>query len=330
MAEPAAAPAPTKVDPASAPAPSAPAPADPKAAAPAAGGNEPPPSILQDPNAPPPKAGEPAPAPVEPTWPDDWRAQMAQGNKDVEKLLKRYASPQSVADAFKNLRGRLDSGEFKKPLPDNPTEDEIAAFRKEHGIPDKPEGYEFADGLEVSEIDKPILDAFKEYAHGKNWTPDQVKDVTSWYFAAREHENEQMYENDQAYRQQAEDALRSELGNEFRPSINGLRNFMQQTFGPELTASIFSARLGDGTLAGNNPAFLKGFIHLMKEVNPAATVTLPDGNYGGKGVEERIAELEKQMQADINAWQSDKNAAAQKEYVELLAARDKMKARDAA
>lgn len=263
------------------------------------------------------------------TWPDDWREQMAGGDAELAKMLKRYASPNSVTSAFKNLRTRLDSGEFKKPLAADATDDEKAAYRKDNGIPDKPGDYGLPDGLQVAEVDKPIIDAFKNFAHERNWTPQMVKEVVAWRYAAREQENEQMYERDQQFRQSNEDALRAEFGPEYRGNINGLGQFMSQTFGKDLTAAIFSARLGDGSLAGNNSDFIKGMINLMKEVNPAATVTLPSGDRSGKGVEARITELEGMMNKDITAWQSNTNKAAQDEYMELIRTREKLAARAA-
>lgn len=261
------------------------------------------------------------------TWPDDWRTQMAGGNAEVEALLKRYASPGSVATALKSLRTRLDSGEFKKPLPADATDDEKAAWRKDNGIPDKPEGYEMPKGLEIAPIDKPIVDTMLKLFHENGETPAKVQQYVDQFFKAREAENQQMYDNDQAYRAEQEDVLRAEYGQDFRGNINGLRSFVTTTWGKEMADAIMGARLADGTLAGNNPGFLKPLIQIMRDVDPAATVTSAAGDRGGKGVESRLAELNAMMAKDINAWQAESNKPLQDEYMELIRAKEKIDAR---
>ena len=86
--------------------------------------------------------GEERPDPT-PTakWPDDWREQLAAGDEGLLKQLKRYASPANYAKAGFEAQQRLRAGQAKEPLPENPTPEQITAWRKDNGIPEAPDGY---------------------------------------------------------------------------------------------------------------------------------------------------------------------------------------------
>lgn len=280
------------------------------------------------------EGGDKAPAQ---TWPDDWREQMSGGDDKALALLKRYGSPQAVTTALKNLRGRLDAGEFKKALAPDATEDEIKAFNKENGIPETAAGYKLPEGLKIGEADQPIIDGFFQFAHDKHYTPAQVAGTVGWYYRALDEQNAQMFENDRDYRREQEDGLRQEWGPEFRGNINGLTGFMEHTFGadtkeadgtivPGLATLIMGARLGDGSLAGNNAKFLKAMVGLMKEIDPEQTLTSGGQAGSGKGVEERIAEIEKFMTANRDAYFKDERM--QTEYRDLIGTREKLAERN--
>jgi hypothetical protein len=63
----------------------------------------------------------------------------------------------------------VSSGELKAnvPFPEKGTDEEKAAWRKDAGIPDKPEAYDlkFEDGFVVGEDDKPMVDELPQAAH---------------------------------------------------------------------------------------------------------------------------------------------------------------------
>lgn len=262
------------------------------------------------------------------TWPEDWREQMAGGDEKALALAKRYASPQSIITALKSLRSRLDAGEFKKGLGADATEDEIKQFRKDNGIPDKADGYELPDGLEIGEIDQPIVEGFLEMAHKGNYPPNQVKELVAWWYAAREEEAEQAHQNDERVKLANEDTLRSEWGPEFRGNINGIKNYLRASTPEGFADRLFSARMGNGILFGNDVQALNWLVGIVKEVNPSATITRPGGESGLKGVQDRIKEIETLMRTDRAKY--DKDEGVQKEYLSLLRAKEKHEERSKA
>lgn len=118
-----------------------------------------------------PKPADPAPAdlaPVDPPadpvagdWPEDWRSKAAGGDEKLMKFLERYNSPKAVVGALVDARKLISQGVNRPPKADA-TPEEVAAWRAENGIPEKPDGYEVSlpDGFVIGEADKPVVDSF--------------------------------------------------------------------------------------------------------------------------------------------------------------------------
>jgi hypothetical protein len=261
------------------------------------------------------------------TWPDDWRDQIAGGDEKSLSLLKRYSSPSAVFNALRAAQAKISSGEYKKGLAKDATPDEIASYRKEQGIPEEASGYELPKGLEVSETDKPIVDGFLEFAHGKNYSPSQVQDVVNWWYQAQEQAAGQAHEADQQFTQENDDALRKEWGNEYRGNINALKNWLTTEAPEGIMDNLFGGRLANGRPIGSDASTLRWLVSVMKDVNPAATVTGTGEYQGGKGLEERKAAIEASWKTPegYNAYMKD--TAKQEEYRGIIGAIEKLSAR---
>jgi hypothetical protein len=274
-------------------------------------------------------ADDPADKPVATpaTWPEDWREQLAGEDKAFLAVLKRYTSPANYAKAGFEAQQKIRSGEFKKPLSKDATPEQLAEWRKEQGIPEKPDGYEFdLGGFVPGENDKPILDNFKEFAHANNMAPAQLNEIAKWYFDQQEQVVAQQIEADRAYRATAEEELRQEYGPEFRSNINAVRNFLSQTAGEELTGLLFGARLADGTLLGNNAHALRWLVGVAREQVPGAGLVPAGTPDVGKSVQGRIGELEAMMQSEPDKYYRQ---GFDQELLRLYDAQEKMKGRAA-
>src|SRR5687767_6715160 len=132
MTDPTVAPAPT---PTATPAPTPPASAAPTPAPTAA------PSPAQSP------APTPTPAPA-PAASDDWRSDLPD---DLKETANRFTSKADAVRAIIDMRKR--ESQVRVPGKDA-TPDQIAAYHKAIGVPEKPELYEFPDlpeGLELTD-----------------------------------------------------------------------------------------------------------------------------------------------------------------------------------
>lgn len=262
-------------------------------------------------------------------WPEDWRERLAGGDEKVLSRLKRYASPANVIKAWRDLEAKMSSGEFKRGLPADAKPEDIEAWRKENGIPDKPEGYEIKppNGFVFGEADKPLLNDFMRFAHERNWTPEQVNQGAEWYARMQEQAQARRIEQDRAYALQARDELRDEWGQGFRAELNGVANFLQANASAEFRDILTNSRGPDGNLLGNNPVVMRQLAAWAREMNPAASV-VPHGTLDpAKGVDNRLDEIKALLANDPDKYWNDK--AIQAEHQRLLEAKTKMKARAA-
>lgn len=269
--------------------------------------------------------GSEAKADVAPSWPEDWRDKLAGGDEKALNKLKRMQSPADVWKSYRAMEQRL--GDAKPTLPDEPTEEQVAEYRKANGIPDTAEGYlDNLDGIVVGDDDKPIVEGFLAKMHAQNAPPALVQEALGWYYAEQEERMAALVQEDKAFRGEAEEALRAEWGNEYRANINAFGAFLDTA--PEgLKDALLGARGGDGKLLGDNPAFLKWVVGLANEVNPAGTITPGAGLNQIDSVEAEIAKINRLMVEKPDSYYRDEKMQAR--YRQLLDAQDKLKSRAA-
>jgi hypothetical protein len=255
-------------------------------------------------------------------WPEDWRDKFANGDDKVMARLKRFASPDNVLKAWLESDKRIRSGQFKKALADDATPEEVAAWKKENGLPEKAEDYAFddlGDGYVLSEDDKPMLDGFKEVAFAKNISPADAKDLVKWFKQQEDAAVIQRAEADNAAKIEAIEDLRAEYGSEFRANMSAGKNLLVTMFGgEEPVAEFLSARLPDGSVLGNNPGLMKPLIAYAKEHFDAG---LMPGGGAAKAEEDEFATIERKMKEDFDAYQRDLEMQAR--YLELLERRQR-------
>lgn len=274
--------------------------------------------------------GEERPDPT-PTakWPDNWREELAGGDEAFLKQLRRYSSPANYAKAGYEAQQRIRAGAAKEPLPENPSAEQVAAWRKDNGIPEKAEDYKIepGDGLVFGEADKPMLDAFRTFAHERNWTPQQVNQGAAFVAQLGEQQRAAMDEADRSFRMEAQDALQEEWGREFRPNLQNLRNMVDRYGEPGFGDALMGARSPDGKLLGDNPAFLRMLNTMAREINPLGTVVPAGVQDGGKALETEIAELKQMMRDDPDAYYKADGGRNEKRYRQLLEVQAKVRQR---
>lgn len=245
-------------------------------------------------------------------WPEDWRDRMSGGDAKALERLARFKSPLDVFKSYTQAEAKIRSAAPPKPaLSEKPTDEEIAEYRKAHGIPEKADGYKL-DG-EFTDDDKPTLDSFLQAAHSANMTPDVVAGVTKWY---KDFEKSKVEADAQAIRSQrvaTMTELQAEWGAELKPNFQALGNYLDNLPG-NLGDEMRYARGTDGLPLGNNPEFIRWLVGKALDENPAATFVAGDGT--NKNMASRKAELEKMMATDINKYHKE---GYDKEYGEIVA-----------
>ncbi len=264
---------------------------------------------------------DPAAAPADPNA-DDWRTRMSGGDEKLLGFLGRYQSEKAFVEAAKKDRDSARSKAVLK-LGDNPTADEIAAYRKEYDIPEKPEGYltKLSDGLVVGEADRPNVDKFLAKMHETNAPPAMVNAALDTYYGLMQEQAEVQAETARQAEQAGVETLREEWGADYKRNLNIMHAHLDTL--PTDVANAFRHGVGaDGVPLGYQPEVLKWLTGLALENNPVATVVPGAGANQAHAIADEISAIEKRMREDRPSYNKDEKM--QSRYRDLINAKLKL------
>lgn len=262
-----------------------------------------------------------------PDFPEDWRTRIAGENKDLLKTLERIKDPALLGKKLEELHklaGAKAAGP-KKPG-EGATPEEIEAYRKEAGLPEKAALYvdnvKLPDGRVLGDDDKAIAAKFAEKVFGADYSQPQFDSAISWYMDHMEESHAQQAEADNTFKVAAKADLQKEWGADFKRNTAVIGTLFQSA--PEdFKDRLFSARDAEGNLLGNDPAFMRWASSLALEINPSASI-IPGGTDNAKALDGEMANLQTLM-ADGHSeyWQGPKAKANQARYLELITLKEK-------
>lgn len=256
---------------------------------------------------------------TEETQAEDWRSRLSGGDEKILKYLGKFQSEAAfAADAKKKNDALLNKASAPK-LPENPTPEELAAYRKEMGIPDKPEDYltSLPNGLVVGDDDRPFVDQFLEKMHGVNAHPSVTAAALDAYYGIVEEQETAQAEADSNADMECVTALKDEWGADYKRNANVLRSFLG-TMPESVAEAITQARGPDGKILSMNADVIKWLTGKALEENPLATV-VPGFSDQPKAIEDEIASIEKVMRENRPEYNRDEKMQAR--YRELIEAR---------
>jgi hypothetical protein len=258
--------------------------------------------------------------PTERTY-TDWAKEFAGDDEKVLGRLTRYSSHDDLAKALISAQNKISSGDYKQTaaLPDNPTDEQIAAYRKDNGIPEKAEGYfdDLPDGLVIGDDDKPVMEEFAKAMHEANMPPAAVHAALGWYNKFQEDIDAAQDAVNAKARENTEDALRNQWeGADYRKNVNMVSTYIDG-LDKEVSEKIGMARMADGTALLNNPEVMLWLNSLAREKFGDTTI-LPGvtGQDQASQVETRLAEIKEIMDKDRKRYNEDEKM--QDEYRQLL------------
>lgn len=257
-----------------------------------------------------------------PTIPENWRELAAGGDDKLLATLKRYGSLQSVMKAFQEQRKKISSGEFKKGLPENPSPEELAAYREAHGIPKDAAGYDIkVEGIEFSKEDKPVIDGLLAKLHESNTPPAAVKSLIAWYgqrvAEVQEQQAQQQRQRDLEDIESIQERYRPEWGPDFKANVSLINRALKdaEVLPGKLGEALKHARLPDGTRLVNHLDFPGFMASLARErYGDGGLIT----GETGKALATREADLVKMMKEDPDTYYMGKNQKGQTFADELL------------
>ena len=215
--------------------------------------------------------------------------------KQELRRLERVRDIKSLWGMYRELEGKFTSGGLVKLPGKDAKPEEIAAFHKALGVPEKPEEYfkqvKLENGAVIGEADKPLVDGFAAAVHKSGATPEMVNAALNWYYANQGEQAAALDEGDDTFRREAEKALKDELGPAFKRKTNAIASLFATAPGGtdiknenSLYARMMGGRMADGRIIGNDPDMVRFLVGLVSEVNPAATV-VEDGKQSGMSID---------------------------------------------
>lgn len=231
---------------------------------------------------------------VRPAWPDNWRSQIAGSDEKEAKQLERYASPADIWKKARALEQRLSSGELRATLPKEATAEQVSVWRRENGIPEKPEDYDVkVEGVEWDADRKAALDRLTQKMHAQAVSPAHVKAVAEWAASERDLAMKAVEQTDASKIRETTDLLRAEWGTEYTRNENLMKSLLDMG-PPGLRDKIAHGRTGDGLPLAADPDYLRWLTMVALQVNPQPTLT-GSGDTTGQSVDDRIGAIEKEM-----------------------------------
>jgi hypothetical protein len=273
-----------------------------------------------DPPADPPAGDPPADPPT-----DDWRDRLAGDDDKLRGFLGRYQSEKAFVEAAKKDREAARS-KLGHKLPDNPTDEELAEYRQQNQIPEKPEGYleKLPDGLVVGDDDRPFVDVFLGEMHALNAPPALTGAALKAYYNIVEEQAASHSEAVAANKQQNDDALREEWGPDYRRNVNVTDAFLG-TLPAEVSSELVNGTDSKGMPLGANANVIKWLAALALEANPLSTVVPGAGSNQVSAIAEEMAAIETRMRTDRTGYNKDEKMQAR--YRELIEAKMKLEAK---
>ncbi len=241
--------------------------------------------------------------------PKDWRAEVPD---ELKKTADRFTSPEDVFRAIEDFRKR--DSHVRVPGKDAKDE-EVSAYHKAIGVPDKAEGYEFPEvkGQELTEEMKASRTEWGKRFHDLNISKDTAKALIQQVNEDAVKMMESQVTADKEFSKSQEDALRSEWkGGDYdknKTLANRAFSEIAERAGLNLD-DLTKIETKDGRFLMDRAEMLKIFSVIGREMAEGSLgPTLTDSERDT--VEDQIIELRKQIEAEPNSKR--KNQLYQKE-----------------
>lgn len=219
----------------------------------------------------------------------------------------------------------VSAGKLKTALPDNATPEQKAAWRKDNGLPESADGYVAAlalpDGKVFGEADKPIISALAATALEGDIAPAAFNGVVAKYYELQDQARQARVAADATFHDQSVAALTTAWGEtDYLRNTTMIGNLVASTFPADFAPLLNGARLADGTLLADHPAYLKSMADIARKIVPVSTI-VPANSDAAATMTTRKGEIEKLMgDRSSTYWRGPTSAAMQKEYHDIIVA----------
>jgi len=260
--------------------------------------------------------------------PETWRGDLLskagfEPGDDYDKHLKQLDRVTDIGSLTKNYfeaQSKIRSGEISNGLPENPTDEQMGAYRLANGVPETAADYQLSleEGLVLGDADEAIMSGIYDVAHANNVSTDTMSMMTNALLAGRVAQQEARTSQDGVDKLQTAQQLKEAWGGDHGTNINMVAGLVNQL--PDSIKDPFmNARLPDGRAIFNSPEIMVAMAEWARKINPAATV-VPNSANPVQTISDEIKALENRM--GDSDWHKD--VAANNRYMELIDARNAM------
>lgn len=258
------------------------------------------------------------------TWRQDWVSKAGYDGdeaKTVSGMLDRVTDPGALLKNYTAAQEKIRKGQVSNGLPDDPSDEQLTAWREANGVPGSAEDYQLTlkDGLALSDNENEIFKDVFSAAHSKNISNEAMNELANSFKVSQARIIERQMAQDGIDSQQGAQVLKEAWQGDYQTNINMVSGLLNQL--PESVRDVFKeSRLADGRGMMNSPEVMHFFADIARKVNPAGTV-VPNANNPTQAISDEIKALEARM--GDREWFKDK--AAQNRYQQLVTARQQMK-----
>lgn len=211
------------------------------------------------------------PAPERSPWMDQLESDLK-----TDAALSKFKTPSALARSYKELEGKLGAAIIKPG--EGATEEEVAAYLKKMGRPDKPEEYNIKSALPKEALSDEFLGTLKGAAHKIGLSQDQaavlmtavdsiVKPALEKIQGQQAEAQRLEVEKKTQAKAAAKQTLSSEWAGNFDSNLAVSRGALTKLADQDTVKAINDSGLGD------HPGFIKLLYKIGKEIEESPFVT---------------------------------------------------------
>ena len=198
------------------------------------------------------------------TTTDDWRSSIQ--DEKLRDHAGRFTSVLDLVGKHYELRQQLSTA--VQPLGKDPTDEQVATFRKASGVPETTDGYEFTvpEGHEVTDADKAFQASAAEVFHKFDIPVSAAKGLGEWWNEVTASALQAQIDGDKAYADETTAALKGEWpGEEFDRNKQFADSAIAKIFGDKLD-EVRAIETKDGRFILDHPDFIRMFAQYGREM----------------------------------------------------------------
>ncbi|MEO3429730.1 hypothetical protein AAFN88_12770 [Pelagibius sp. CAU 1746] len=228
----------------------------------------------------------------------DWRGAITEPG--LRRVAEKFTSPAEVVKSYAALQSRLGRS-VVKPGPDAGPE-ELAAYRRQLGVPESSEGYQVSlpedlpEQLHADPAGEALQRDFLQTMHEAGASNEVVQRALDWYYGNVTQSLTHQAQSAAERRAEAEASLRREWGGDHERNLTFAQRAVQ-SFGDDGFVDFLESQEVEGVKLGDHPAFVRAFAAIGRSMGEDVPLS-GEGTSGGSSLQARIDALHALQDSD--------------------------------